>query len=113
MFVQVFEGWRYRPGVRDQLAAKGLGDTPASSPRPDVPGLIARLLATETDDPDTGIGLWIWQDEAACRAYEASRPAETLARLATELDETDLRERTFDALFFGARIPPEPGGVNS
>ena len=67
MFIQLFEGWRYRPGVRERLAGLGLGSAPADAPRPDVPGLIGRLLATESDDPDTGIGLWIWEDEAACR----------------------------------------------
>jgi hypothetical protein len=108
MFIQLFEGWRYRPGVRERLAGLGLGSAPSDAPRPDVPGLIGRLLATESGDPDTGIGLWIWEDEAACRAYEAARPAEALARLETEIDESALRERTFDALLFGARIPPRP-----
>lgn len=108
MFIQLFDGWRYRPGVRERLAGLGLGASPADVPRPDARGLIARLLATETDDPDTGIGLWIWEDEAACRAYEAARPPETLARLETEIDESAMRERTFDALLFGARIPTRP-----
>jgi hypothetical protein len=108
MFVQLFDGWRYRPGVRSRLAELGLGAAPAPAPRPDVPGLIARLLATEVDDPDTGIGLWIWQDEAACRAYEAGRTPEATARLEQELDHSDLTERTFDALLFGARIPDLP-----
>ena len=110
MFIQLFEGWRYRPGVRERLAGLGLGSAPADAPRPDVPGLIGRLLATESDDPDTGIGLWIWEDEAACRAYEAARPAEALTRLATEIDESALRERTFDALLCGARTAPRPVG---
>jgi hypothetical protein len=78
------------------------------APRPDVPRLLARLVATDPADPDTGIGLWVWQDEAACRAYEAARPVEIQATLARELDETDLVERTFDALFFGCRAP-QPG----
>jgi heme-degrading monooxygenase HmoA len=106
VFIQLFEGWRYRPGVRDRLAGLGLGAAAGDAPRPDVPGLIARLLATEVEDPDTGIGLWVWENEAACRAYEASRPPEMMARLETELNESALRERTFDALLFGARIPP-------
>ena len=106
MFVQLFEGWRYRPGARDRLASLGLGASPSGAPRPDVPGLIARLLATETDDADTGIGLWVWEDEASCRAYEAARPPEAMARLEAELDHSGLTERTFDALLFGARIPP-------
>ena len=109
MYVQLFEGWRYRPGARAQLAALGLGATPGGAPRPDVPGLIARLLATETDDPDTGIGLWIWEDEASCRAYEAARPPEAMARLDQELDHAAMTERSFDALLFGARIPGPPG----
>ena len=104
MFVQVFTGWRYRPGVRERLAASGLGASVSPAPRPDVPGLIARLLATETDDPDTGVGVWIWEDEAACRAYEASRSDEVMARLREELDETAMVERTYDPLFFGVRL---------
>ena len=105
MFVQVFEGWRYRPGVRDRLVAMGLGDVPADAPRPDIPGLIARLVATDVDDGDTGIGVWVWQDEAACRSYEANRPADVQATLQHDLDESTMTERVFDTLFFGARIP--------
>jgi hypothetical protein len=103
MFVQVFTGWRYRPGVRDQLASNGLGGSVSASPRPDVPGLIARLLATETDDPDTGIGLWVWEDEASCRAYEANRSPEVVARLQAEMDDSAMVERTYDPLLFGVR----------
>ena len=105
MFVQVFLGWRYHPGVRDQLAALGFGGAPLDAPRPDVPGLHARLLATRFDDPDTGIGVWIWEDEVACRAYEAARTPETMARLETEMDMSRLTEETFDALMFGRRVP--------
>ena len=108
MFVQVFEGWRYREGARQRLVDMGLGDAPQSSPRPDVPGLIARLLATDPEDPDTGIGLWVWDSEAACRDYEAARTPEVEARLAAEIDESGLTERHFDALFFGARIETKP-----
>ncbi len=103
MFVQLFTGWRYRPGVRASLAALGMGDAVRSAPTPDVPGLVARLLATDTTDPDTGIGVWVWEDEAACRAYEASRSPEVRARLAVELDESALVERTLDVLAFGCR----------
>jgi hypothetical protein len=107
VFVQLFEGWRYRPGVRDRIASLGLGVAPRGTPRPDVPGLIARLLATDPNDPDTGIGLWVWQDEAACRAYEANRPADAQARLAVDIDESEVTEREFEALLFGCRIDPE------
>jgi len=108
VFVQLFEGWRYRPGVRDRIAGLGLGTAPSGTPRPDVPGLIARLLATDPNDPDTGIGLWVWQDEAACRAYEANRPADVQARLAVDIDESEVTERQFDALLFGCRVDPAP-----
>lgn len=104
MFVQLFSGWRYRAGARDRIEAMDLGSRPTAVLRPDVPGLLARLLATETDDPDTGIGLWVWESEAACRSYEASRPAEVNARLAAELDESAMTEATFDALLFGVRL---------
>jgi hypothetical protein len=104
MYVQLFEGWRYRPGVRDRIAGLGLGESPSGAPRPDVPGLIARLLATDPADADTGIGLWVWQDEAACRAYEANRPPEVQAKLADDIDESGVTERTFDALLFGCRV---------
>jgi hypothetical protein len=103
VYVQLFTGWRYRPGARDRLAARDLGRFVSSAPIPDVPGLIARLLATETDDPDTGIGLWVWEDEAACRAYERDRPPEMLARLDAELDHSAMTEQAFDALVFGCR----------
>ena len=108
MFVQVFEGWRYRSGVRDRLAAMGLGDAPTAAPRPDVPGLIARLVATDPKDPDTGIGLWVWQDEAACRAYEANRPVEVQATIGQDLDHSAMTERVFDALLFGCRVGSGP-----
>jgi hypothetical protein len=105
MFVQVFTGWRYRPGARERLAALGLGQAASPAPRPDAPGLVARLLATETDDPDTGIGVWVWEDEAACRAYEAARPPEAMAAIERDVDESGLREATFDALLLGCRVP--------
>src|SRR5215471_7508197 len=105
MFVQLFEGWRYREGARERLAAMDLGRAPQPSPRPDVPGLIARLLATERQDSDTGIGVWIWESEDACRAYESNRPEQLQAAVSADVDDSQLIERTFDALFFGARIP--------
>jgi hypothetical protein len=108
MFVQSFTGWRYRTGVRASLAARGMGGAVRSVPTPDVPGLVARLLATDTTDPDTGIGLWVWEDEAACRAYEASRTPELTARLAVELDESAMTEETFDVLAFGCRPAASP-----
>jgi hypothetical protein len=104
MFVQLFEGWRYLPGARDRLVALGLGDAPTDGVRPDVPGLMARLLATSPDDPDTGIGLWVWESEAACRAYEENRPAAVQANLERDLDDTAVVERTFDALLFARRV---------
>jgi hypothetical protein len=103
MFVQLFTGWRYRPGVRESLAARGMGDAVRPVPTPDVPGLVSRLLATDTTDPDTGIGLWVWENEAACRSYEATRPPEVAARLAVELDESAMIEQTLDVLAFGCR----------
>jgi hypothetical protein len=106
MFVQVFTEWRYRPGVRDSLAARGMCDAVRPVPTPDVPGLLARLLATDTTDPDTGIGVWVWENEAACRAYEAGRSPEVNARLAAELDDSAMIERTFDVLAFGCRPSP-------
>lgn len=108
MFIQVFEGWRYRPGARDRIAALGLGDEVGNAPRPDAPGLIARLVATDPNDPDTGIGLWVWQDEPACRAYEANRPAGVQATLGQDLDHSDMTERVFDALLFGCRVDSAP-----
>ena len=108
MFVQLFSGWRYREGHRERIAAMDLGARPTAVLRPNVEGLLARLLATRTDDPDTGIGLWIWESEAACRAYEASRSPEVTARLATELDESEMTQDTFDALLFSVRPVPEP-----
>jgi hypothetical protein len=103
MFVQLFEGWRYREGKRDRIASLGLALKPATEVRPPVPGLLARLVATETDDPDTGIGLWVWQDEAACRAYEANRPEAVQATVESDIDHSAISERTFEVLFFGVQ----------
>jgi hypothetical protein len=105
MYVQLFEGWRYREGARARLVEMGLAGVPQTAPRPDVPGLIARLLATDTADPETGIGVWVWESEVACRAYEANRPEAVQAAVDADVDATSLVERTFDTLFFGARIP--------
>jgi len=104
MFVQVFSGWRYRPGVRGRLAEQRLGERPSGELRPNALGLLARLLATRTDDPDTGIGVWVWESEAACRDYEAMSLADTVARLEAEMDMSAMTETTFDALYFGRRI---------
>jgi hypothetical protein len=104
VFVQVFEGWRYQPGARDRIAALDLGNAPAAAPRPDIPGLIARLVATDPKDPDTGIGLWVWHDEDACRAYEANRPVDVQALIGQDLDHSAMTERVFDVLLFGCRV---------
>src|SRR5829696_5357397 len=106
MFVHLFTGWRYRPGVRESLAGRGMGDAVRSVPTPDVPGLVSRLPAADTSDPDTGIGVWVWEDEAPCRAHEASRSPEVDARLAAELDESAMIEQTLDVLAFGCRPAP-------
>jgi len=106
MFVQIFSGWRYRPGARERLVAMGLGDRVSPAPRPDVPGLISRLLAIDPADPDTGIGLWVWEDEAACRAYEANRPPDVQATVSRDIDESAMIEQVYDTLFFGVRTPP-------
>jgi hypothetical protein len=103
MFVQLFTGWRYRPGSRDRLPTLGLGDRLTDAPRPDAPGLIGRLVATDPEDPDTGIGLWVWESEAHCRAYEAGRSEDVNATLAREIDQSAMTERIFEALFFGCR----------
>src|SRR5262245_24216481 len=98
-------------GARQRIVDLDLGGAPQPAPRPDVPGLVARLLATDPDDPDTGIGLWVWESEAACRDYEAARTPEAMAALAAEIDESGLTERHFDALFFGARLETGDGGA--
>ena len=103
MYVQLFSGWRYKAGARDRIDALGLGDTPSPVLRPDVPGLLARLLATKPGDPDTGIGLWVWENEAACRAYEESMSPDAAARLDSELDTSAMIKEAFDALLFGVR----------
>jgi hypothetical protein len=60
-------------------------------------------VATDPADPDTGIGLWVWESEAACRAYEAGRSEDVKATLARELDQSVMTEGIFETLFFGCR----------
>jgi heme-degrading monooxygenase HmoA len=38
----------------------------------DIPGLRARWLARDVDNPDAGYSISLWEGEAAMRAYEAS-----------------------------------------
>ena len=104
MFVQLFSDWHYRDGARQRNASLGLGGTVMDAPRPDVPGLVARLLATDVDAPDTGIALWVWEDEGACRAYEAARPADLTQRLDAEIDHSAMTERNLEMLSFGCRV---------
>ena len=37
-----------------------------------IPGLRARWLARDVDNPDAGYSISLWEDEASMRAYESS-----------------------------------------
>ena len=105
MHVQVFTGWRYRPGVRASLAAKAMGSNPDGHGPARRTGP-ARAPARNGDRRSrhgrrrSGSG----KTRPPGRAYEAGRTPETLARLSEEIDESATVERTYDALFFGCRI---------
>ncbi len=102
VFVQLFEGWRYRPGARERLFSRR-HDGPSTVMNPDVPGLLARVLAIGPNDRDTGIGVWVWESEEACRVFERNRPPEVEERIASEIDQSGMIERAFDPLYFGHR----------
>jgi hypothetical protein len=85
MFMQVFEDWRYIPGGRAralerfaELRTQGEGVMPL---RPDVPGLLARVIGTDPADPDTGVAFWVWETREAERAFDANRPPEMQGQL--------------------------------
>jgi hypothetical protein len=72
---------------------------------PDEPGLLARVFATDPNDPDTGIVVWIWTDKAAADAYEAARDGDPAQRqrLKSDLDSSQVTTRGFDGVYFGHR----------
>ena len=111
MYMQVIAGWRYRPGVRRQVEARLAhvqvahgGATPLS---PDAPGLIARMWATDPDDRDEGIAIWLWESKAAADAYEHARhddePVVPAEQVETELDTDGVVVRGLDCMYFGHR----------
>src|SRR5215469_5173070 len=104
MYVQVIEGWRYRPGARERVtgtAARMATPGGVSPLTPDAPGLLARVFATDPNDPDTGIAVWIWTDKAAADAYEAARDSDPaqLQRLESDLDSSQVTTRGFNGLY--------------
>ena len=68
MRVRIIYG-RLRPGTWDEYeqaykeVMSGAGQ---------IPGLRARWLTRDVDDPDAGYSISLWEDEAAMRAYESS-----------------------------------------
>jgi hypothetical protein len=108
MYIEVREGWRYRPGGRERvieqlarLREEHGGQLPL---RPDAPGLLARLWGTDPDDPDTGVHVMVWESREAAEAFRARGPSpEEAQRSAEVLDTSGARTRGLDGLAFAHR----------
>ncbi len=107
MYIQIVEGWRYGPGARQNVIERvrrareaGGGTMPL---QPDPPGLIARAFGTSENDPETGVGVWIWESREAADAYAASRPGPLVHRTEQAVDTSAVVTRGFEGLYFGHR----------
>lgn len=107
MYIQVIEGWRYQRGARDNVLERvrqareiGGGRLPL---QPDVPGLLGRAFGTSTEDEETGVAIWIWENREAAEAYEATRPGELVHRIERSLETGGVVTRSYDGIYFGHR----------
>lgn len=68
MRVRIIYG-RLRPGTWDEYEQ---AYKEVMSEAGQIPGLRARWLTRDVDDPDAGYSISLWEDEAAMRTYESS-----------------------------------------
>lgn len=93
MYVEVLEGWRYRPG--EQVSG---GDADHAAPAlPQIAGLLARLWTTYPEDPQTGIAAFVWLSRDAARNANWQADAAFRALLEDRLDLSGLTVRGLDA----------------
>lgn len=104
MYIQIWKGWRYRPGERSKVLAnieQGRADNDGVSPlRPALPGLVARMFGTDPADPDTGIAVWVWESEEAANAYRWDATPESRARIEQTLETSQAVDEGFEGLYF-------------
>ena len=103
MYIEVAEGWRYRPGGRMQVEAQlaQLREEAGKLPlRPEVPGLIARLWGTDPNDPDTGVHVMVWESKEAADRF---RQEEDRTANSEVLDMSGMTTRGLDGMYFAHR----------
>lgn len=102
MYIQVFEGWRYLPGEREKLLAQRTREREETgrNPLPDLPGLLARTIGTDPNDPDTGIAVWVWESKEAAEAWPWIEAPNLRQWLETYLDISRATVRGFDGMYF-------------
>jgi heme-degrading monooxygenase HmoA len=105
MYVQVFEGWRYLPGKREELVAQRSSERQVAGRNtlPDLPGLLARVIGTEPRDPDTGVAFWVWETEDAANAWAWLTDPTLRQQLETYMDVSGATVRGLDGMYFAQR----------
>jgi hypothetical protein len=105
MYLQVFEGWRYLPGKREELVAQRSGErqTSGRNALPDLPGLLARVIGTEPSDQDTGVAFWVWETEEAAIAWQWLTDPTLRQQLETYMDLSHATVRGLDGMYFAHR----------
>lgn len=106
MYVEVREGWRYKPGERSRIQARFArlqqevgGGVPTLKPTA-TPGLIAHLIATDPHDTDTGIEVWVWESSVAAAAYEDNLSPEARRQRGAIMDSSTATTRHLNGLYF-------------
>jgi heme-degrading monooxygenase HmoA len=73
MLMRIIHG-KLKPGSWDAYEA---AYKEAVAQAGEIPGLRARWLMRDVDDPDSGYTLSLWESEAALRRYESSKLLQT------------------------------------
>ncbi len=107
MYIQVLEGWNYRPGARavraEQLSKLREAHAGKFPLEPEVPGLIARMFGTDPNSPDTTIAVWVCESKADADQWPWLDDPKLRAPLEAYMDLSQATIRGFDGLYFAHR----------
>jgi hypothetical protein len=105
MYLQVFEGWRYLPGKREELVAQRSSERQVAGRNalPDLPGLLARVIGTEPRDADTGVAFWVWETEDAANSWAWLTDPTLRQQLKTYMDVSGATVRGLEGMYFAHR----------
>jgi hypothetical protein len=119
MHVHIISGWRYRPGMRkktEHQIERMRGDAQGAYPlMPDAPGLIARLWATDPEDADTGVAVWVWESKDAADAFQYPWEGDGGVRkpLDSRMDLSSVTVQALDGMYLALAPHLLPFGVTA